>query len=72
MEKYTPLAIELERIWNQQQVHIIPFIMSATGITHKTFIKHLQQLNLQSHIHTQTQKAIILKTCNIVRTFLRQ
>lgn len=72
IEKYTPLAIEVERIWKQGKVQIIPFIISATGITHKTFSQHLEQLKLDTVIHELIQKAIILKTCNIVRSFLKQ
>ena len=71
-DKYQPLAIELERIWKQKHVKVIPFIISVTGITPKTFITHLTQLNLPHNIHTQVQKAIILQTCNITRSFLNQ
>lgn len=72
IEKYTPLAIEIERVWKQDRVIIIPFVISATGITPKSFKKHLTELQLDTHLHQHVQKATILKTCNITRTFLRQ
>lgn len=70
IEKYKPLALEMERVWKQKRVHIIPFIMSATGITPHSFMEHLRQLQLDSFIHQQVQKSVILKTCNITRSFL--
>lgn len=33
IEKYTRLAQEIQRIWKQRKVYIIPLIMSVTGIT---------------------------------------
>lgn len=71
IQKYIPLAIELERIWKQKTVTVIPIIISSTGLTHTSFIGHLSELNLPATIHNQTQKAVILQTCNIVRSFLR-
>lgn len=71
-EKYQDLAVEVERVWKQKQVYIIPFIISVTGITPHSFIKHLSQISLGEHIHTHVQKAVILHTCNIVRSFLNQ
>lgn len=72
IEKYIPLAIEIERIWNQKKVYIIPLILSATGITHVKFTQHLEDLQLKYYIHQQVQKAVILKTSSIVRSFLKQ
>ena len=70
--KYLDLAEEIKRIWKQQKVTILPFIISATGITHKSFINNLKTLNITPNTHTIAQKAVILKTCNIVRKFLNQ
>lgn len=72
IDKYIPLAIETERVWKQERVSIMPFIMSATGITHVKFKQHLEELKLDSETHHKIQRAVILKTCNIVRTFLKQ
>ncbi|XP_015186482.1 PREDICTED: uncharacterized protein LOC107071743 [Polistes dominula] len=70
IEKYTPLAQEIHRIWKQKKVHIIPFIISATGITPNNFKSHLTQLQLDPNIHQEIQKTVILKTCNITRAFV--
>lgn len=70
MEKYTELAIEVKRIWKQNKVHIIPFIISATGITPSSFKYSLSKLNLPEDIHTKAQKAVIIKTASLIRKFL--
>ena len=71
-DKYQQLAIEIERIWKQEQVNVIPLVISTTGITPTSFITHLTQLNIPHYIHPQIQKAVILHTCNITRSFLNQ
>ncbi|XP_015188575.1 PREDICTED: uncharacterized protein LOC107072832 [Polistes dominula] len=70
IEKYTPLAQKIHRIWKQKNLYIIPFIISATDITPNNFKSHLTQLQLDPNIHQEIRKAIILKTCNIIRAFL--
>ena len=70
IEKYTPFAQEIQRIWKEQKTHIIPLIISMTGITPKNFKRHLHQLQIDENTHTEVQKTIILKTCNITRAFL--
>ncbi|KAL1448670.1 hypothetical protein WDU94_005640 [Cyamophila willieti] len=70
MKKYLELAIEIKRVWNQNKVYIIPFIISATGITPKSFKNSLVKLNLPEDIHTKAQKAVIIKTASILRKFL--
>jgi hypothetical protein len=71
IDKYTPLAQEIRRIWNQDKVIIIPLIISVTGITPQTLLRNLQLLNLPIYIHSQIQKAVILNTTTIVRKFLQ-
>lgn len=71
IEKYTPLAIELKEIWKQNRISIVPIIMSVTGITTRTFIQNLRTIDLPAHIHTNIQKAVILKTSTIVRKFMQ-
>lgn len=70
--KYTELTQEIKRIWKQNTVKTIPFVISATGILHKTFISNLKILDIDKDIHHTIQKAVILKTCNITRKFLNQ
>lgn len=72
VNKYTPLAIEVERIWKMDSVKIVPVIMSAKGLTPKSFCKALETINVDENVHGPIQKSVILATCNIVRKFLRQ
>lgn len=69
--KYLPLSIEIKKIWNQEQVSIVPIIQSVTGITHRSLTNSLQVLDLPEYTHQSIQKAVILKTCNILRNFLQ-
>ena len=32
--KYTPLAMEIKELWQQEKVTIIPLVTSVTGITY--------------------------------------
>ena len=68
--KYTPLAMEVKGLWQQEKVTIIPLLTSVTGVTSKNYTENLQKLGLPKYIHTNVQKAVILKTCSIVRKFL--
>lgn len=68
--KYTPLAIEVKELWNQQEVQIVPIVISATCITTNKFLKHLEKLKIDRKTHNKMQKAVLLKTTNIVRKFL--
>lgn len=68
--KYAELGMEVQRLWKQKKVTVIPIVISTTGITPDIFDTHLKQLGLNPHIHTNIQKSVILKTCNIVRSFL--
>nr|CAH7762385.1 unnamed protein product [Callosobruchus chinensis] len=70
ISKYTDLAIEIKRLWKQNKVIIVPFIMSVSGLTPNTFTPHLEQLGLDEKLHKIFQKSVILKTCSIVRSFL--
>ncbi|KAK4883006.1 hypothetical protein RN001_006325 [Aquatica leii] len=71
IEKYTPLATEIKEVWKQEKITIIPIIMSVTGITTKSFKQHLKTIDLPLYIHTNIQKAVILKTTTIVRKFMQ-
>nr|CAH7716666.1 unnamed protein product [Callosobruchus chinensis] len=70
ISEYTDLAIEIKRLWKQNKVIIVPFIISVSGLTPNTFTPHLQQLGLDGKLHKIFQKSVILKTCSIVRSFL--
>ena len=69
-KKYKPLAMEVKEQWQQEKVTILSLVTSVTGITSKNYTENLQKLGLPKYIHTNVQKAVILKTCSIVRKFL--
>lgn len=71
-EKYHPLALEVQELWEQKKVTVIPLVISVTGITPYTFMNGLKTLQIPEHTHANIQKAVILKTCSIVRKFLNQ
>lgn len=67
--KYHDLAEELKQMWHLEDVRIVPVIISATGITPRTLIRSLEELELRRELNS-IQKAVILGTCSIVRRFL--
>ena len=69
--KYIPLAVEMKEIWNQKKVIVVPIVVSATGVTSIKFMNHLETLKIPKYIHSIIQKAVILKTANMVRKFLQ-
>lgn len=70
IQKYLALAGEIGRIWKQDVVRILPIVIGATGeIPHKLF-ESLKELNIKPSIYLQMQKAVLLKTCGIVRGVL--
>lgn len=70
IEKYIPLRDELKNLWKQQHVEIIPIIISSTGLIPKSLKQNCTHLGLPNDIIEQIQKATIINTCNIVRSFL--
>uniref|UniRef100_A0A8D8TN34 Reverse transcriptase zinc-binding domain-containing protein n=1 Tax=Cacopsylla melanoneura TaxID=428564 RepID=A0A8D8TN34_9HEMI len=69
--KYIPLAVEMKEIWKQKKVIVIPVVISATGVTSKNFMRHIEKIKVPKYIHSIIQKAVILKTANTVRKFLQ-
>lgn len=67
--KYQRLGQEIQQMWHQERVTIIPLIISATGVTPKTLISNLSKLGIVNKI-AAIQKAVILSTTSIVRSFL--
>lgn len=71
-DKYLPLAVEIKELWRQNQVSVIPVIISVTGITPHSLTESLDVLGITDSVHTTIQKAVILNTCATVRKFLQQ
>lgn len=72
LQKYQPLAMEVRELWGQDDVTVIPLIVSATGIIPHSLIQNLEKLEVSNTIVGRIQKAVILNTCSIVRKFLNQ
>ena len=71
LTKYADLAHEIKQEWHQQNVTIVPLILSSTGIVPKMLAAHLKSLGLRPNVIIPTmQKSVILSTCNIVRKIL--
>ena len=67
-------APELYRLERRQlqTVHIIPPVLSTTGIIPNKVIESLKLHNLRPALHILKQKTVIIRTCRIVRNFLAE
>lgn len=71
INKYTELAAEIKNIWKQDNVKILPFIISNTGVVPKSLISSIKELNLPKGTYIEIQKAIIIYTCHLTRAFFQ-
>ena len=67
LDKYGELAEEIKKMWQQEEISILPIVISTTGVVPKTLPRNLQQLNIHPHTTTKIQKSVLLNTCNTVR-----
>jgi hypothetical protein len=51
INKYTELADEIRRIWNHEEVKIIPLLVSATGIVPKNLFNSLKETVLPQSVY---------------------
>ncbi|KAL0809154.1 hypothetical protein ABMA28_011389 [Loxostege sticticalis] len=70
--KYTDLKQEIQRLWSQNKVIIVPLVLSSTGVIPQHLKSSLNTLDLPNSIYYNMQKATILNTCRIVRRFLQE
>ena len=70
IRKYQHLAIAVKRLWKLESVTILPLIISAEGILTGKLKENITALGLFCNIICTMQKATILQTCHLVRTFL--
>jgi hypothetical protein len=68
--KYQELANEICAMWKQKAAHVIPIVISSTGVIPKSLSQSLTTLNLHPNTYIQLQKSVILGTCSIARNFL--
>ena len=65
------MAIEINSMWQLDNVVIVPIIIGATGLIHKQFINNTNKLDVKLNI-SEMQKAVLLGTSYIVRRFFTQ
>ncbi|KAL1448060.1 hypothetical protein WDU94_013882, partial [Cyamophila willieti] len=70
INKYQQLVFEIKRLWDIEDVKIVPIIISTTGLIPKTIPKSLDILELPHHIIHRLQHSVILSSCHITRKFL--
>ncbi|KAL0882135.1 hypothetical protein ABMA27_000695 [Loxostege sticticalis] len=71
IHKYTELKEEIVKIWQMDKVHIVPLVLSSTGVIPRHLLSALRNLDIPESTYMTMQKAAILNTCRIVRRFLQ-
>ncbi|CAH2267651.1 jg15260 [Pararge aegeria aegeria] len=72
MQLYEDLAHEITAMWNVESTVMVLIVVSVNGLLAKSFDQHLKKLSLGSWIEGRIQKAVVLETARIVRTFLTE
>jgi hypothetical protein len=69
-DKYKDLATEIKQIWRQEEVTVIPIIITASGLIPKGLAKDLAKIEADKKIIQRMQKSVLLDACHIMREFL--
>ncbi|CAH2236251.1 jg7015 [Pararge aegeria aegeria] len=70
VSKYLDLAHEITALWNVESTVIVPIVVSVNGLFARSFDLLLKKLSLGCWIKGRIQKAVVLETARIVRSFL--
>ncbi|CAH2217247.1 jg20682 [Pararge aegeria aegeria] len=70
VSKYLDLAYEITAMWNVESTVIVPIVVSVNGLLANSFDQRLKKFSLGCWIKGRIQKAVVLKTACIVRSFL--
>lgn len=68
--KYNDLKTEIQRLWDMENVFIIPVVLSSTRVIPSSLHNNIKILKLYTTIYIQIQKAVLLNTSRTVRKFL--
>ena len=68
--KYDNLRFEIKRLWKLNEVTIYPVVISAEGMVSTDLRDIFSALNIPTIILVESQKAVLLQTCHIIRKFL--
>lgn len=71
-QKYEELKCEIKRIWKLNEAHILPVVISTTGIIPSALLQNIKALGLDPNLFGTMQKAVILNTTRIVRKFVEE
>lgn len=72
VDKYLILGEEIKELWGVEHVAIVSVIIGATGEIPKKLFEGLEKLNIKPNVYLETQKAVILATCRMIRKVLNQ
>ncbi|RZF42371.1 hypothetical protein LSTR_LSTR004179 [Laodelphax striatellus] len=67
--KYQPLSVELKDIYRLESVEVIPIVISTNGLVTREWVQAKEKLGLNNWHLRIMQKAALLGTANIVRSF---
>jgi len=68
--KYCELQQEIKRMWEVEDVNVVPFVISTIGVIPKCLHKNIKRLKLSSTSFILMQKAVIVNILRIVRKFI--
>ena len=68
--KYDNLRWEIKRLWKLNEVTIYPVVISAEGMVSTDLKDIFNALNIPIIILVESQKAVLLQICHIIRKFL--
>ena len=75
IDRYMPLVSELQQLHPGYTYQIVPIVVSALGMISKNLPKYLQNLRIkeedQERVTRKIQKAAILGSVKIVKTFMK-
>jgi hypothetical protein len=69
-DKYKDLAVEIKQMWTQEEVTVIPKIITASGLIPKGLTKELTKIEADEKIVQRMQKSVLLDACHIMRELL--
>jgi predicted nucleic acid-binding protein len=72
VNKYQELAEKIKRMWKQEEVNIVPLILSNTGIIPKKLFTSISSINLPRNTFIEIQKQAVLSTCRLTRKVFNQ
>ena len=72
-DNYLPLTAELKRLYDDYTFEVIPVVLGATGLVTSHLGEALKKIGVSNvpEVTTQCQKAALLGTLKIVKSFMK-